>query len=126
MPVGGPGGGLNDIPPLQALYMAAANQPQQPITVSANHEEEEIDETIELTGKDCYGNERLALADLAKFYNNQLLSDIQLRVGFNVYYAHKLILVRASEVFERMFSSQWTDATKVVSILHRLTMQILG
>ncbi|XP_072030937.1 BTB/POZ domain-containing protein 17-like isoform X3 [Amphiura filiformis] len=113
MPVGGPGaGGLNDIPPLQALYMAAANQPQPPIFVSANPEEDELEETVELSGKDCYGNERLALTDLTRFFNNQMLSDIKLRVGFNVYYAHKLILVRASEVFERMFSSQWTDPSK--------------
>lgn len=66
-------------------------------------------------GIDCYGNERQALADQAKFYNNSTLSDITLNVGGNKYFAHKLILVRSSDVFERMLSDQWDDRKRQVS-----------
>ncbi|ESP02912.1 hypothetical protein LOTGIDRAFT_177842 [Lottia gigantea] len=60
-------------------------------------------------GIDCYGNERKALLDQGKFYNNPVLSDIKLVVGGQKYYSHKLILVKCSDVFERMFSSDWSD-----------------
>ncbi|XP_070577318.1 BTB/POZ domain-containing protein 17-like isoform X2 [Ptychodera flava] len=63
-------------------------------------------------GVECYGNERNALAEQAKFFNNPLLSDIKLKVGGKTYHAHKLVLVRSSEVFERMFSSDWSDPNK--------------
>lgn len=33
-------------------------------------------------------------------YNNQMFSDITLKVGDTLYHAHKLVLVTASEVFE--------------------------
>lgn len=61
-------------------------------------------------GIDCYGNERQALTDQAKFFNNSLLSDVILVVGGNRYFAHKLILVRSSDVFQRMLSDQWKDS----------------
>ncbi|XP_014663227.1 PREDICTED: kelch-like protein 7 [Priapulus caudatus] len=60
-------------------------------------------------GMDCFGNERSALSEQAKFYDNPLLSDVLLKVGEMRFNAHKLILVRASEVFERMLSSDWTN-----------------
>lgn len=66
-------------------------------------------------GIDCYGNERQVLSDQAKFYNNSTLSDITLVVGGNKYYAHKLILVRSSDVFERMLSKEWSDGSKKVN-----------
>ena len=66
-------------------------------------------------GIDCYGNERQVLVDQMKFYNNPTLSDITLVVGTDRFFAHKLILVCASDVFERMFSSEWNtvDGIKV-------------
>lgn len=67
-------------------------------------------------GIDCYGNERQVLSDQAKFYNNTTLSDVTLVVGGNKFYAHKLILVRSSDVFERMLSEEWNDGSKKVSI----------
>lgn len=63
-------------------------------------------------GIDCYGNERQVLSDQAKFYNNTTLSDVTLVVGGNKFYAHKLILVRSSDVFERMLSEEWNDGSK--------------
>ncbi|XP_074640024.1 BTB/POZ domain-containing protein 17-like isoform X2 [Tubulanus polymorphus] len=63
-------------------------------------------------GIDCYGDERQMLTDQEKFYNNQVLSDIVLKVGTQRFYAHKLMLIRASDVFERMFSSEWADPDK--------------
>lgn len=68
-------------------------------------------------GMDCFGNERQMLTDMVKFFNNELLSDVRLRVGDQVYFAHKLVLVRASDVFEKMLTSEWQDANqKVLSI----------
>ncbi len=65
-------------------------------------------------GIDCYGNERQMLQEMSKFFNNDLLSDVKLRVGEQVFFAHKLILVRSSDVFERMLTSDWQDASKQV------------
>ena len=66
-------------------------------------------------GLECYGNERQMLTDMARFYNNEMLSDVRLKVGDQVYMAHKLVLARASDVFEKMLTSKWQDATKKVS-----------
>lgn len=65
-------------------------------------------------GINCFGNERLLLQDQARFCNNEKLSDVTLLVGGNKYYAHKMILVRASDVFERMLTGAWTDSGKLV------------
>ena len=65
-------------------------------------------------GWDCYGNERQAFADQVRFFNNSLLSDVRLKVGEFTFFAHRLILVRASDVFERMLASDWHDASKEV------------
>ena len=70
-------------------------------------------------GIDCHGNERQVLGEQAKFFNNPLLSDVILVVGGERFYAHKLVLVRSSDVFERMFSSEWSDSkTKVTTVLY--------
>ncbi|XP_077998420.1 BTB/POZ domain-containing protein 17-like [Glandiceps talaboti] len=63
-------------------------------------------------GVECFGNERHTLAEQAKYCNSSVLSDIKLKVGGRTYHAHKLMLVRSSEVFERMFSSEWSDRNK--------------
>ena len=67
-------------------------------------------------GINCYGREREALSDQAKFCNNEKLSDIILLVGGRRYFAHKLILVRSSDVFERMLTGDWADSGKKVSL----------
>lgn len=76
-------------------------------------------------GIDCYGNERQVLSDQAKFYNNTTLSDVTLVVGGNKFYAHKLILVRSSDVFERMLSEEWNDGSKKVRIFTQSYILIL-
>ncbi|KAK7103942.1 hypothetical protein V1264_018731 [Littorina saxatilis] len=80
-----------------------SSSPQSPASLSLALESPE--------GIDCHGNERQALVEQAKFYNNSLLSDVTLVVGNERYFAHKLVLVRASDVFERMFSSEWDTAS---------------
>lgn len=68
-------------------------------------------------GMHCYGNERLMLSDLGRFYNSKTLSDVKLRIGDKVYRTHKLVLARGSDVFEHMLcSSDWKDASKHVNI----------
>lgn len=65
-------------------------------------------------GMDCHGNERQALVDLGRFFNCQTLSDVRLRVGGKVFFAHKLVLVNVSDVFERMLTADWQDAQQPV------------
>jgi hypothetical protein len=60
-----------------------------------------------LVGIDCYGMDRDVLNDFAKYYNNAHLSDLTLVVGEEIYPAHRLILCRSSEVFDRMLSQKW-------------------
>ncbi|XP_071833520.1 BTB/POZ domain-containing protein 17-like isoform X3 [Apostichopus japonicus] len=103
-------GGANEPPPLPAVFVNSSSQLQPPITVSGNQEDD--DDSVSSNGKDCFGNERQALRDLERFFNNTLMSDIRLKVDFETFHAHKLVLVRSSEVFERMFSSDWTDPAK--------------
>ena len=93
----------------------ASSSPQSPASLSLALESPE--------GIDCHGNERQALLEQAKFYNNPLLSDVTLVVGNEQYFAHKLVLVRASDVFERMFSSEWDtadDKSKVSKVFRLL------
>ncbi|XP_063958253.1 BTB/POZ domain-containing protein 17-like isoform X1 [Lytechinus pictus] len=104
-------GGGNEISPLQAFYFAVISQPQPPIMISAVPEDLDKD-SVPQGRVDCYGNERKALADMTRFYNNPQLSDIKLKVGFEEFNAHKLVLVRCSEVFERMFSADWSGKNK--------------
>ncbi|XP_033127790.1 BTB/POZ domain-containing protein 17-like isoform X1 [Anneissia japonica] len=105
-----------DIPALQAIYMAPPHQPQPPVSISPSMVGQETSDETEIqnlmSGMDCHGDERLSLSDMEKFYNNSLLSDIKLRIGENTFFAHKLILVRSSEVFERMLSADWIDPNK--------------
>ncbi|XP_053390794.1 BTB/POZ domain-containing protein 17-like [Mercenaria mercenaria] len=63
-------------------------------------------------GINCFGNERLMLQEQASFCNSDRLSDITLVVGGRKFYAHKLILVRASDVFERMLTGDWSETGK--------------
>lgn len=67
---------------------------------------------LSLAGIDCYGNEREVLTEQGRFYNNRLLSDVILQVEGDKFFAHKLVLVRASQVFERMFTSKQWDTHK--------------
>ncbi|CAF5004666.1 unnamed protein product, partial [Rotaria sp. Silwood1] len=53
-------------------------------------------------------NEHVELT--SKFFNNPQFSDIRLRVGTNVYYVHKFVLAKASDVFATLLYSQhWTS-----------------
>jgi hypothetical protein len=46
----------------------------------------------------------------ASLFNKPELSDIRLTVGSTTYYAHKLILSAASDVFSRMINSDWLES----------------
>ncbi|XP_078594131.1 uncharacterized protein LOC144871960 isoform X5 [Branchiostoma floridae x Branchiostoma japonicum] len=60
----------------------------------------------------CYGDERQALTDYTKFFNNPSMSDVKLRVGDITYHAHKMVLIRSSDVFDRMLSGEWSDSAR--------------
>ena len=72
----------------------------------------------------CYGNERCFLQEQAKFCNNEKLSDIILVVNGHKFFAHKMILVRGSDVFERMLSSDWADPSKQVKQYREMVMDV--
>ncbi|CAM2704892.1 unnamed protein product [Rotaria socialis] len=46
----------------------------------------------------------------SRFFNNIQFSDVRLRIGTNVYYAHKFILAKSSDVLATLLYSQhWTS-----------------
>jgi hypothetical protein len=60
-------------------------------------------------------NEHVELT--SKFFNNPHLSDIRLRVGTNVYYAHKFILAKSSDVLATLLYSQHWTSTEIEILL---------
>ncbi|CAD5212521.1 unnamed protein product [Bursaphelenchus okinawaensis] len=56
---------------------------------------------------DCFADDRDSMNDFAKYFNNAHLSDITLQVGPERFLAHKIILCKSSEVFDRMLSNDW-------------------
>ena len=54
---------------------------------------------------------------VASLFKRSEFSDIKLKVGDDYYYAHRLILCAASEVFARMLNSNWAESKKDVLIL---------
>ncbi|CAD6191515.1 unnamed protein product [Caenorhabditis auriculariae] len=71
----------------------------------------------EPSGTDLFGDDREALNDFAKYYNNSHLSDVNLIVGEETYPAHRLILAKSSEVFDRMLSQRWNGDKKDLEIV---------
>uniref|UniRef100_A0A1I8B414 BTB domain-containing protein n=1 Tax=Meloidogyne hapla TaxID=6305 RepID=A0A1I8B414_MELHA len=69
-----------------------------------------------LVGIDCYGMDRDVLNDFAKYYNNAHLSDLTLVVGEEIYPAHRLVLCRSSEVFDRMLSQKWHGEKREIEL----------
>ncbi|KAI8513055.1 BTB/POZ domain-containing protein 17 [Branchiostoma belcheri] len=68
--------------------------------------------------RETVGNITTFVSGMTKFHNNPDLSDIVLRVGPNVYYAHKFALARSSDVFHTMLAGQlWEDSKKSEIVL---------
>ena len=60
-----------------------------------------------------YGRYRFtSMPASASLYNKPELSDIRIIVGDNSYYAHKLILCAASEVFKNMLDERWVESNR--------------
>ncbi|VDN55549.1 unnamed protein product [Dracunculus medinensis] len=66
---------------------------------------------------DCFADDRDALNDFAKYFNNSHLSDVSLLVGDEIYAAHRIILTKSSEVFERMLSQKWNGEKKELELV---------
>ena len=116
-PVGAAGGPvLAPLPPVVPFEHVPASPGSLPHSMSSSMSSSMTASWGSLTpeGMDCYGNERQTLAQQGRFYNNSQLSDVKIRVGERTYHAHKIILVRGSDVFERMLSSAWEDSGKQV------------
>ena len=58
------------------------------------------------------------LSRIAGLYQNPELSDIQIVVGLKIFYAHKLVLCSASEVFRVMFTNpSWCESSRQKIVL---------
>ena len=53
----------------------------------------------------------------SKYFNNALLSDIRLRVGTSIYYAHKFILAKSSDVLATLLYSHHWNSTEAEILL---------
>ena len=53
----------------------------------------------------------------AKLFNNSYLSDVILKVGASSFFAHRLVLSAASDVFAKMFEPDWSDGQKPEVVL---------
>lgn len=73
-------------------------------------------------GTECYADDRDSMNDYARYFNNAHLSDIIVKVAKEKYdnqllclsnqttfrfCAHRIVLCKSSEVFDRMLSAQW-------------------
>ncbi|GMS84098.1 hypothetical protein PENTCL1PPCAC_6274, partial [Pristionchus entomophagus] len=68
-------------------------------------------------GIDCFGEDLDSLNDLAKYYNNAHLSDVNLVLGDQKFPSHRLILAKGSEVFDQMLNQRWNEDEKDISIV---------
>ncbi|VDO26903.1 unnamed protein product [Onchocerca flexuosa] len=72
---------------------------------------------------DCFADDREALNDFTKYYNNTHLSDVALLVGDEIYAAHRIILTKSSEVFDQMLSKKWNGDKKELELVEDLPCQ---
>ena len=102
--------------PTSATPFGALASPLTPSTTTSSPMTSSSDFVLGANCVSCYGDERRMLAEIGRrFYNRRMLSDIRLRVGERVYRCHKLLLGRASDVFEKMLcSTDWNEAVKQV------------
>ncbi|KAK0410056.1 hypothetical protein QR680_004919 [Steinernema hermaphroditum] len=68
-------------------------------------------------GMDCFADDRDALNDYAKYFNNSHLSDVSLLVGEEIFPAHRIVLCKSSEVFDRMLSTKWNGDKKEMELV---------
>ena len=85
----------------------SSDQPTQLNNPNVHHSSPSIIET----GPETTLNATCEHIDLtSKFFNNIQFSDVRLRIGTNVYYAHKFILAKSSDVLATLLYSQhWTS-----------------
>uniref|UniRef100_A0A914P0L8 BTB domain-containing protein n=1 Tax=Panagrolaimus davidi TaxID=227884 RepID=A0A914P0L8_9BILA len=69
---------------------------------------------------DCFADDREAFKEYEKYFKSTYLSDVTLIVGGKKFPAHRLILARGSDVFERMLSHKW-DGNKKVCIQYAIS-----
>ncbi|CAJ0963691.1 unnamed protein product, partial [Mesorhabditis belari] len=68
-------------------------------------------------GQDCFGDDRESMNDFAKYFNNSHLADVSILCGEESYPAHRLVLARGSDVFDRMLTDEWDGTKKIVQLI---------
>ena len=74
-----------------------------------------VDEEDAHSQTEMVGDASEIVSSISKFYNNEELSDIVLKLGSQRFHAHKFVLLLMSDVFQTMCSKRW-DTTQVAEI----------
>uniref|UniRef100_A0A7E4VER3 BTB domain-containing protein n=1 Tax=Panagrellus redivivus TaxID=6233 RepID=A0A7E4VER3_PANRE len=65
---------------------------------------------------DCFADAREAFKGYERFFKSDYLSDVKLRVSDKKFPAHKLVLARGSDVFERMLAHEWNGKEEELTL----------
>jgi len=104
--------------PSMNLPNHSADIPIDELINSTNNNTRHLSSLTEETGVEITLNATNEHVELtSKFFNNPQLSDIRLRVGTNIYYAHKFILAKSSDVLATLLYSQhWTSTEAEIQL----------
>ncbi|CAK8695983.1 unnamed protein product [Clavelina lepadiformis] len=75
----------------------------------------EVNEIDGSSKRELIGKRNEIVAAISRFYNNENMSDIVLKLGAQQFHAHRFVLVLMSDVFQTMCSKRW-DPSKVNEI----------
>jgi len=62
------------------------------------------------------GDSSHIISSVSRFYNNDEMSDVVLKVGDKKFYAHRLVLVLMSDVFNALCSNRWNSSSDKMEI----------
>jgi len=86
---------------LLLFYSPQTTSPNEPV----------IEETV--SAEQVLRDEVNFIKDVSRFYNQEMLSDISLKVGDVAYFGHKFILAKSSDVFRTMlYEKNWSQGVK--------------
>jgi len=78
-------------------------------------ESQELESKTDDEGK-VIGDSSHIISSVSRYYNNDEMSDIVLKVGNKMFYAHRLVLVLMSDVFNALCSNRWNTSSDKMEI----------